>query len=134
MDDRNARVIEEFRANEGRVGGFFGGSPMVILHSTGARSGRERVTPLVYLPDDGRVVVFATKGGAPENPGWYHNVVAHPEVTVEVGSETYAATATVAAGAERARLWAAQVARMPGFADYEQRTTRTIPVIVLQRR
>ena len=129
---RNRRVIEEFRANEGRLGGPFEGAPMVLLHTTGARSGRERVNPLMYLPDGDRIVVFATTGGAPDNPDWYHNLVANPAVTVEVGTETRPATARVAGPEERDALYAEQAKRYPHFAEYEEKTTRKIPVVVLK--
>jgi deazaflavin-dependent oxidoreductase (nitroreductase family) len=129
--DFNGRVIEEFRANGGRVGGMFEGAPIVLLTTTGARTGRRRTTPLMYLPDGDRVLVFATKGGAPTNPDWYHNLVANPDVTIEVGSDTKQATATIITGPERDRLYAEQVARRPQFGDYERRTTRTIPVVAL---
>jgi deazaflavin-dependent oxidoreductase (nitroreductase family) len=131
MSDHNTKIIEEFRANGGKVGGYFEGTPMVILHHTGARSGQERVTPLVYQADGDALVIFASKGGAPDNPAWYHNVVAHPDVTVEVGAATEPRRARVATGDERERLWSRQKELIPGFADYEARTTRQIPVIVL---
>ncbi|HEY6566409.1 MAG TPA: nitroreductase/quinone reductase family protein, partial [Actinomycetota bacterium] len=95
-DDWNSNIITEFRANDGKVGGPFEGAPLLLLHTTGARSGAERVNPLMYLPDDDRLVVFASKGGAPDNPDWYHNVIANPGVSVEVGDETFDARATVA--------------------------------------
>jgi deazaflavin-dependent oxidoreductase (nitroreductase family) len=128
----NRDVIEEFRANEGRVGGRFEGAPMVLLHTTGARTGQERVNPLMYLPDGGRVVVFASKGGAPENPDWYYNLVANPDVTIELGSETRPATARVAGPDERDTLYAEQARRYPQFAEYQKLTTRKIPVVVLE--
>jgi deazaflavin-dependent oxidoreductase (nitroreductase family) len=128
----NREVIEEFRANEGRVGGRFEGAPMVLLHTTGAKSGRERVNPLMYLPDGDRIVVFASKGGAPGNPDWYHNLLANPAVTVEVGTETRPATARVVGRAERDTLYAEQAKLYPQFGEYEKLTTRTIPVVVLE--
>ncbi|MDX6646768.1 MAG: hypothetical protein QOK40_2495 [Miltoncostaeaceae bacterium] len=134
MSDYNRAVIEEFRANGGRVGGRFEGRPMLLLSTTGARSGRPYTNPLVYLPDDGRVVVFASKGGAPTNPDWYHNLRAHPTVTVEVGGERYEADAAELEGAERERLYALQVETSPVFGDYQRRTSRRIPVIALTRR
>ena len=134
MNEFNRRIIEEFRANEGRVGGPFEGAPMLLLHTTGARSGAERVSPVVYQPDDGRWVVFASKGGAPTNPDWFHNLRARPDATIEVGTDTVPVVARVAEGDERERLWSRQKERMPGFADYEQKTTRQIPVVVLERR
>jgi deazaflavin-dependent oxidoreductase (nitroreductase family) len=132
--DFNQDIIDEFRANDGKVGGGFAGAPMVLLHSTGARSGAERVNPLVYQPLDDGYAVFASKGGQPTNPDWYHNLVAHPETTVEVGTETVPVMARVAEGDERERIWSKQKAAMPGFADYEKKTTRQIPVIILTRR
>lgn len=135
-DDTNAKVIAEFRANGGKVGEHYEGWPMLILHTTGAKSGREHLGPLVYLPDDsgagGRMVIIASAGDQPKHPDWYHNLVAHPDVTVEVGSETVAATAREAHGAERDDLYARQTARFPFFAEYERKTTRRIPVVVLE--
>ncbi len=132
MEDFNTKVIEEFRANQGRVGGMFEGSPMVLLTTTGARSGKRRTNPLVYLPQKGnRIVVVASKGGAPTNPDWYHNLVAHPDVTIEVGPETYEATATVLTGEDRERAFAEMVARSPQFGEYQRATTRTIPIVAL---
>jgi deazaflavin-dependent oxidoreductase (nitroreductase family) len=132
-DDFNARIIEEFRANAGRVGGMFEGVPLVLLTTTGAKSGRQRVAPLVPLRQGGRVYVFASKGGAPTNPDWYHNLVAHPEVTVELGSESYQATARVLSGADRDRVYAAQVAEHPQFGEYQAKAHRTIPIVELDR-
>jgi len=131
--DWNRTIIEEFRANAGKVGGPFEGAPMVLLHTTGAKSGQERVNPLVYSTDGDRYVVIASKGGAPTNPDWYHNVKANPSVTVEIGEETFAATATIVEGDERTRLFDAQAELMPGFKDYEKATDRVIPVVVLDR-
>ncbi len=131
-NDFNTRIIGEFRANGGKLGGPFEGAPMVLLTTTGAKSGIRRTTPLAYLPDGDRIVIFASKAGAPTNPDWYHNLRAHPEVTVEVGSETRQLRASEAEGEERDRLYAEQARRMPGFADYEAKTTRRIPVIVLE--
>jgi deazaflavin-dependent oxidoreductase (nitroreductase family) len=132
MPDWNTRIIEEFRSNEGRVGGPFEGHPLLLLHHRGAKSGTERVNPLA-LQDlgDGKVAVFASKGGAPTNPDWYHNVQANPDVEVEIGTKTYPARARVADGEERDRIWERQKQLMPGFADYERKTSRQIPVIVL---
>jgi deazaflavin-dependent oxidoreductase (nitroreductase family) len=130
--DFNAQVIDEFRSNEGRVGGMFEGTPLLLLHHTGARSGNERVNPLAYYADDGRYVVFASKGGAPTNPHWYSNVRAHPDVTIEIGARKLDATASEATGEERERLFRAQADRYPQFDDYAQKAgARTIPVIVL---
>jgi deazaflavin-dependent oxidoreductase (nitroreductase family) len=131
MSDFNAKIIEEFRANAGVVGGGFAGAPMLILITTGAKSGAERVNPLVYLTDNGRRYIFASKAGAPTNPDWYHNLRAHPQVTVEVGDTRYQATATPVEGPEHDRIYAAQVAAMPGFGDYQAKAERVIPVIEL---
>lgn len=133
-DDHNAAIINEFRANEGRVGGSFAGRPMLLLHSIEAKSGRERVNPLVYLRLDHGFAVFGSKGGAPTNSDWYHNLLAHPEATIEVGTERVAVTARVADGEERDRIWAEQKRRAPQFAEYERSTNRVIPVIVLEPR
>jgi deazaflavin-dependent oxidoreductase (nitroreductase family) len=132
MKDFNTAIIEEFRANEGRVGGPFEGANMVLLHTTGAKSGAERVTPLVYAPEGDAIVVFASKAGAPDNPDWYHNILATPTVTVEVGTETRELVARVAEGEERNRLWERQKQAAPGFAEYEAKTTRVIPVVLLE--
>jgi deazaflavin-dependent oxidoreductase (nitroreductase family) len=134
VPDYNRAIIDEFRANAGRLGGNFEGAPMLLLHSTGARSGQARVNPMMYLADGERLVVFASKAGAPTNPDWYHNLVAHPDASVEVGSEQFDVHATVLIGAERDRLFAKQAQLYPGFKDYEARTTRTIPVVALTRR
>jgi deazaflavin-dependent oxidoreductase (nitroreductase family) len=132
--DFNQQVIEEFRANGGKAGGMFEGMPLLLLHNVGAKSGKAYVTPLVYLDDDGRQVIFASKGGAPENPGWYHNLKANPDVSIEVGTETVDATAEEATGEERDRLYAIQSEQQPQFAEYESKTDRKIPVIVLKPR
>jgi deazaflavin-dependent oxidoreductase (nitroreductase family) len=129
--DFNARIIEEFHANEGRVGGMFEGMPLLLLHHTGAKSGTSRINPLVYQSDDGRYVVFASKGGAPTNPDWYHNLKAQPNVAIEVGTDTIDVLASEATGEERERLYRTQAQRVPQFAEYERRTERVIPVIVL---
>jgi deazaflavin-dependent oxidoreductase (nitroreductase family) len=134
MNDWNRQTIEAFRANGGKVGGMWEGRPLLLLTTTGAKSGQRRTTPTMYLRDGDRLLIFASKGGAPTNPGWYHNLVAHPQVAVEVGSETYEATATVLKGEERDRLFARQAELYPQFGDYQKRTTRTIPVIALERR
>jgi deazaflavin-dependent oxidoreductase (nitroreductase family) len=128
--DFNAQIIAEFHANEGRVGGMFEGVPL-LLHHTGARSGKSRINPLAYQSDNGRYVVFASKGGAPANPDWYHNLRAHPNVTIEVGTETIDAVASEARGDERERLFHSQAERAPQFAEYQKQTERVIPVIVL---
>jgi deazaflavin-dependent oxidoreductase (nitroreductase family) len=132
-EERNRRVIAEFRANAGKVGGPFEGRPMLILHTKGAKSGQPRVTPLVYLPDGDRYLVFASMGGAPTHPAWYHNLVANPAVEVEVGTEKLTAKATVLTGEERDRYYAMQSERAPQFGEYQRKTTRTIPVIALER-
>ncbi|HEX2513470.1 MAG TPA: nitroreductase family deazaflavin-dependent oxidoreductase [Chloroflexota bacterium] len=132
-NERNVRVIADFRASRGAPGGREAGRPLLLLTTTGARTGQRRTTPLVYLADGERLLIFASKGGSPTNPDWYHNLVANPQVTVEVGPETYEARATVLHGEERDRLFARQVAAMPNFGEYQQKTRRTIPVIALSR-
>src|SRR6476659_2912970 len=129
--DFNDQIIEEFRANQGRVGGPFEGNLSVLVHHTGAKSGKSRVNPLAYLSDGGRYVVFASKGGSPTNPDWYHNLKAHPNVTIEVGTDTIDVVASEATGEERERLFAAQAERVPPFAEYQKRIERLIPVMVL---
>jgi deazaflavin-dependent oxidoreductase (nitroreductase family) len=132
-NERNVRVIEEFRANGGKVAQF-GSIPLLLLHHKGAKSGKSYVNPLAYLPEGNNMVIFASMGGAPNNPDWYHNLVANPEVQVELGDGiTINARARVAQGEERDRLYEAQVARVPVFDDYRKRTTRMIPVVVLER-
>jgi deazaflavin-dependent oxidoreductase (nitroreductase family) len=138
-EDFNARIIAEFRANAGRVGGPFEGAPMVLVHHRGRRTGRELVNPMVYLRDDtdpDTVYVFASKGGAPTDPDWYRNLVAAGVAEVEVGTERYAVGVTELTGEHRDRVYAEQARRYPGFADYERRTAgiRTIPVVALRRR
>jgi deazaflavin-dependent oxidoreductase (nitroreductase family) len=129
--DFNAKIIEEFRANDGRVGGTFEGTPLLLLHHTGAKSGKRRINPLAYQSDGGRYVVFASKAGAPTNPDWYHNLKAQPNTTIEVGGDTIDVAASEATGEERERLFRTQAERVPQFAEYEKRTGRVIPVIVL---
>ncbi len=129
----NQSLIEEFRATNGKVTGDFAGRPLLLLTTTGAKSGQPRTMPLVYTTDSDRIVVIASKGGAPTNPDWYHNLVANPVATVELPGETFQARATVVEGAERERLYSAQAALMPGFAEYQEKTTRQIPVVVLER-
>src|SRR6266567_196615 len=136
--DWNAKTIAEFRANEGRVGGNFEGAPMVLVHHRGRKSGREHVTPMMYLPHDTEpdiIYVFATKAGAPTNPDWYHNLTAAGDGSVERGTETYKVTVRELAGAERDRVYAEQARRYPGFAEYARQTAgvRTIPVLELRR-
>jgi deazaflavin-dependent oxidoreductase (nitroreductase family) len=131
----NDNIITEFRQNEGRVGGPFEGRLLVLLHHYGAKSGTERVSPVAcQVLDDDTWAVFASKGGAPTNPAWYHNVQAHPDVSIEIGTRTIPVRARVAVGEERERIWTKQKQLMPGFADYEKKTSRVIPVIVLERR
>jgi deazaflavin-dependent oxidoreductase (nitroreductase family) len=129
----NDAIIEEFRANGGRLGGAFKGAPMLLLTTTGAKSGRERTTPLAYTTDGDDLVVIAPMGGAPKSPAWFHNLVANPGVTVEVGTDTYAAHAVAVEGDERDRLYAQMAAVLPNFTEYQQKTTRVIPVVVLTR-
>ena len=133
MSDFNEKVINEFRANGGKVAGPFEGASMMLLTTTGAKSGQARTRPVVYTKDGDRFVIIASKAGAPTNPDWFHNLVANPEVTLEVGDERFPARATVTSGEERARLYDAQAALMPRFAEYAQQTTREIPVVVLER-
>jgi len=132
-NDWNRRIIEEFRGNAGKVGGPFEGAPMLLLHHEGARTGIERVNPLVYQPVGEGFAVFASKAGAPTNPDWYHNLIANPEATVEVGEDTVRVRARVAEGEERERIWTKQKQDRPNFADYEKQTSRQIPVVILQR-
>jgi deazaflavin-dependent oxidoreductase (nitroreductase family) len=132
MSDFNRKVIDEFRANEGKVGGPFEGAPVLLLTSTGAKSGEQRTTPVVYQQDGERMVIFASKAGAAENPAWFHNLRANPAATVEVGPDTVEVEALVTDGDERERLFSKQKQLMPQFADYEQKTTRQIPVVALQ--
>jgi deazaflavin-dependent oxidoreductase (nitroreductase family) len=133
VNDFNEQVITEFRTNHGKLGGPFAGATMLLLHTTGAKTGNERVNPVAYQPVGKDVAVFASKGGAPTNPDWYHNLLAHPATTVEVGDETIDVKARVATGDERERIWENQKRLMPGFADYEGKTSRQIPVVVLER-
>ena len=133
FDDWNRQIIEEFHANGGKVGGQFAGFTLLLLTTTGAKSGKRRVNPLGYTTDGDRLVIIASKGGAPSSPDWYYNLLAHPEVTVEVGSETFQATASVVDGEEHDTLYAKMVAIAPQFAEYQQKTTRKIPVVVLER-
>jgi len=132
-NDWNQAIIKEFRANSGKVGGSFAGKTLLLLHTVGAKSGQERVNPVAYVADGNRFVIIASKAGAPTNPDWYHNILAHPLVTVEVGTEQFPAQAVVATEPERTRLYNKMVEMMPGFAEYQAKTTRVIPVIVLTR-
>ena len=130
----NQRNIDEFRASHGRVGGNFAGAPLLLLHTVGARSGQPRVNPVMYLADGGRYLVFASKAGADSNPDWYWNLRANPDTAIEVGDETIMVRATELTGAERDEKYRIQSERYPGFAGYQQQTSRTIPVIALTRR
>jgi deazaflavin-dependent oxidoreductase (nitroreductase family) len=134
MSDWNTNIIEEFRANHGKVGGPFEGKPLLLLTTTGAKSGATRVNPLMYLPlDDDRVAIFASKGGAPTHPDWFHNVKANPKVSVAIGDETFDAVATEVTGQERDDLYARQSELYPQFAEYQADNPRLIPVVVLER-
>lgn len=133
-NDFNQQLIEEYRATGGNVTGIFAGRPLMLLTTTGARSGQPRTSPLVYTTDGDDLVIIASKGGAPSNPDWYHNLRANPLVTVELGEEQFQAMARVTEGDERKRLYDAQAALMPTFADYERGTSREIPVVVLERQ
>jgi deazaflavin-dependent oxidoreductase (nitroreductase family) len=133
IHERNRAIIEEFRSNGGKVGGNFTGRTLLLLHTTGAKSRAERVNPVAYTMDGDRYVIIASKGGAPTHPDWYHNVVGNPRVTIEVGSEKFQAHATIVTEPERTRLYDQMAAIMPGFAEYQRKTTRRIPVIVLTR-
>ena len=132
-NDWNSDVIKEFRENSGKVGGRFEGAPVLLLTTKGAKTGKTRITPLMYLPHDGRMFVFASKGGAPTNPDWYHNLVANPDVTLEVGTDTFQAKTSVVTGKERDEIYSKQALLFPGFGDYEKKTTRRIPVVELVR-
>ena len=134
MSDWNDKVIAEFRANDGKIGGQFEGAPLLLLHSTGAKSGQERVNPMMYLAVGDGYAVFASKAGADTNPDWFHNLRAHPQARIEVGSETLDVTARVLDPEEREPIWAEQKQRYPGFADYETKTDRVIPVVMLDPR
>jgi deazaflavin-dependent oxidoreductase (nitroreductase family) len=129
----NQKIVDEFRANEGRVGGPFDGAPILVLHTTGRKSGERRINPMMYLEDEGRLFVFASKAGAPTHPDWFHNLVATPHVTVELGTETFTAHARAVEGAERDRVYAMQAELRPNFAEYQEKTTRVIPVVELIR-
>jgi deazaflavin-dependent oxidoreductase (nitroreductase family) len=132
MSDWNTQIIEEFRANAGKVGGQFEGAPLLLLHTTGAKSGKARVNPMMYLADGDNFAVFASKAGAPTNPDWYHNLLANPRASIEIGDTTVNVVARVAGGDDRDRLWSRQKELYPGFADYEAKTTREIPAVVLE--
>jgi len=135
MADYNANIIEEFRANGGKVGGNFAGAPLLLLHTTGAKSGKERVNPMMYQDlGDGKVAVFASKAGMETNPDWYHNAMADPDVTAEIGTETRTFRAHTATADEREPIWSKQKRDYPGFAEYETKTSRQIPVLILEPR
>jgi deazaflavin-dependent oxidoreductase (nitroreductase family) len=129
--DFNAQIIDEFHANEGRVGGPFEGLPLLLLHHTGAKSGQSRINPLAYQSDAGRYVIFASKAGAPSNPDWYYNLKAHPNVKIEVGTDTIDVLAEELTGEERDGIYRTQAERVPQFAEYEQKAGRVIPVVAL---
>jgi deazaflavin-dependent oxidoreductase (nitroreductase family) len=133
MKEINRKVIEEFRGNGGNVGGQFAGAPMVLLTTKGAKSGKTYVNPLVYSRDGDKYVIIASYAGGPKNPSWYHNLVAHPTPTVEIGGERFQANATFPSGAERERLFNQQASQMPIFNEYRKKTARQIPVVVLER-
>ena len=133
VNDWNRKVIDEFRANEGKVGGQFAGAPMILVHHFGAKSGVERVSPMVYFPDGDRLLIVASAAGSPKNPDWYHNLKANPQVPVEVGADTFPVVVEELAAAERAEKWAEITAVMPGFAEYQEKTSRVIPVLALTR-
>ena len=136
LNDFNTKIIEEFRANAGKVGGGFAGAPMILIHHRGARTGTERVSPLVYQPVGDDFAIFGSKGGAPTAPAWYRNLLAHPDIEVEVGTDTIPVRARELKGSERAPIWEKQKKLTPGFAEYEEKTKgiREIPVILLERR
>jgi deazaflavin-dependent oxidoreductase (nitroreductase family) len=131
VNDRNQKIIDEFRANAGKVGGHFEGKTLLLLHSIGAKSGQERINPTAYVKDSENFVIIASKGGAPDNPDWYYNLIANPLVTIEVGTEKFQARAKVADEPERTHLYNKMAEMMPAFLDYQKRTEREIPVFVL---
>ena len=133
VNDFNRQIIEEFRSNEGRVGGQFEGAPLLLLTTTGAKTGNSHTAPVMYLQEGDKMMVFASKAGAPSNPAWHHNLVAHPDATVEVGTEKYKVNARVLTGEERDRVFEKQATLYPGFREYQEKTTRVIPVIELTR-
>jgi deazaflavin-dependent oxidoreductase (nitroreductase family) len=134
MNDWNRQTVEEFRANKGQVGGMWEGRPLLLLTTTGAKSGQRRTNPTMYLREGDRLFVFASKGGVPTNPDWYHNLLAHPEVTVEIGDQTYQANAKPVTGAERDQIYARWEEQYPQFREYQEKTSRIIPVIELAPR
>ncbi|HEV3114517.1 MAG TPA: nitroreductase family deazaflavin-dependent oxidoreductase [Candidatus Binataceae bacterium] len=133
LNDFNQRIIEEFRANQGKVTGQFAGAPLLLLTTTGAKTGRALTKPLAYTKDGDRIVLIASFAGAPKNPAWFNNLVANPVVTVELGAERFQARATVTSGTERQRLYDNQAKQMAIFVEYQKKTTRQIPVVVLER-
>jgi deazaflavin-dependent oxidoreductase (nitroreductase family) len=134
MSDWNEKIIEEFRANSGRVGGMFEGASMILIHHVGAKSGIERVAPLVHFPeDDDHTVIVASAGGAPNHPAWFHNLKANPKIDVEVGAETYTVVAEEITGPERDEVWTRVTTAAPGFADYQRKTDRVITLLRLTR-
>jgi deazaflavin-dependent oxidoreductase (nitroreductase family) len=133
MSDWNKQIIEEFRANDGKVGGPYANNTLLILHTTGAKSGKEHINPLVTFEDDDRLVVVASKGGAPSHPDWYYNLLANPEVTVEYGTKEFRARASVASEQERTKLYEKMESRLAAFTEYKQKTNRVIPVVTLTR-
>ena len=133
MEDFNKKIIDEFRANHGKVGGMFAGMELLLVTTKGAKTGKESVIPVAYTKDGDNFIIVASKGGAPENPAWYHNLLTHPEVTVEVGSEKFQARATDASGDERDRLFEQHAAKYPTFNEYKEKTTRVIPVLILEK-
>ena len=132
-NDFNTQIITEFRANHGRVGGQFEGAPLLLLTSTGAKSGARHTSPVMYANDGDRLAIFASKAGAPTNPAWYLNLLANPRASVEVGDDTFDVDASVAKGEERQRIWDRQIQAYPGFAEYQENTSRQIPVVLLTR-
>lgn len=134
VNDWNRRIIDEFRANEGRVGGQFAGVPVLLLTHKGAKSGKQRTNPLAYMQDGDRYLIFGSKGGAPKHPDWYFNLKANPDASIEVGTDKYDVTAAEVTGEERDRLYAKNAERITAFADYEKRTSRKIPVFALTRK
>jgi deazaflavin-dependent oxidoreductase (nitroreductase family) len=134
LNDWDRQIIEEFRAKGGNVGGPFAGVPLLLLTTTGAKSGQQRISPLAYLPEGGQIYVFGGNRGAPTNPGWYHNLVAHPDVTVEIGTETFEARAAVVDSAEGDRLGRIQLQNIPSLAELQAKITRKVPVVLLERK
>lgn len=134
MSDWNKKITQEFRANDGIVGGTYEGQTMLLLHTIGAKTGKQRVNPVMYVMDGDRYAIVASKGGAPDNPDWYHNILANPEVTIEVGPEAFKAHAEVASEPERTQLYEKMEAMRPGFTEYKDKTSRSIPVVILTRK